>query len=65
MCYNYRDCAKTADDAARNKTILKDIKQHQIAREKAIADAVVNGKLWNSLGSQEAIRAEVRAINKG
>ncbi|KAE8646760.1 uncharacterized protein LOC105435772 [Cucumis sativus] len=60
MCYNYRDCAKAADDAARNKTILKDIKQHQIAREKAIADAVVNGKLWNSLGSQKAIRAELQ-----
>uniref|UniRef100_A0A9I9DQC5 Proton pump-interactor 1-like n=1 Tax=Cucumis melo TaxID=3656 RepID=A0A9I9DQC5_CUCME len=52
------DREKAAKDADRSKTILKDIRQHKIAREQAIADAVVNGKLWNSLGSQEAIRAE-------
>ncbi|KAL0538278.1 hypothetical protein IC582_027290 [Cucumis melo] len=54
------DREKAAKDADRSKTILKDIRQHKIAREQAIADAVVNGKLWNSLGSQEAIRAELQ-----
>lgn len=65
MCYNYWDFETATDDVARDKAILKYIKQHKIAREKAIADAVVNGKLWNSLGSQEAIRAEVRDTKKG
>ncbi|XP_022155437.1 proton pump-interactor 1-like isoform X2 [Momordica charantia] len=62
LCFNYWGYKKTDDDLAREKAILKDIKQHELARERTIADAVVNGKLWNSLGSKKAIQAEV--LNK-
>ncbi|XP_022155433.1 uncharacterized protein LOC111022580 [Momordica charantia] len=54
---------KSDDDVARKQAILKDIKQHEIARERAIADAVVNGKFWNSLGLKKAIQAELQALN--
>ncbi|XP_022155411.1 proton pump-interactor BIP103-like isoform X2 [Momordica charantia] len=64
MCFNYWQYEKTSNDyIAREKAILKDIKQHKIAREIAIANAVVNGKLWNSLGSQEAIQAELQELD--
>lgn len=39
-------------------------KQHEVIIEKAIANAVVNGKLWNSLSSKKSIQEEVRTKNK-
>lgn len=52
------------DEDARKQAILKDIKKHEVVREKAIANAVVNGKLWNSLSSKKSIQEEVSAKNK-
>ncbi|XP_038875496.1 proton pump-interactor BIP131-like isoform X2 [Benincasa hispida] len=47
------------DEDARKQAILKDIKQHEVNREKAIANAVVKGKLWNSLVSKESLKEEI------
>ena len=40
--------------------MLKDIKQLEIAKEKAIADASVKGKIWNSLGTKKALQEEFK-----
>ncbi|KAL0538279.1 hypothetical protein IC582_027291 [Cucumis melo] len=37
-------------------------KQHEVIIEKAIANAVVNGKLWNSLSSKKSIQEEIEKL---
>ncbi|CAK9328682.1 unnamed protein product [Citrullus colocynthis] len=58
LSINYVGRSETDEDA-RKQAILKDIKKHEVVREKAIANAVVNGKLWNSLSSKKSIQEEI------
>lgn len=51
-CYN----ASTVGD----KSILKEIQHLEIAKEKAIANATVKGKIWNSLGTKKALQEEIK-----
>ncbi|XP_023004757.1 proton pump-interactor BIP103-like [Cucurbita maxima] len=51
------------DENARSEVILNAEKQHEIIRETALANAVVNGKLWNSLGSKKSIQQQVQELN--
>ena len=52
------------DENAHSELILNAEKQHEIIRETALANAVVNGKLWNSLGSKKSIQQQVRVKTK-
>ncbi|KAG6592802.1 Proton pump-interactor 103, partial [Cucurbita argyrosperma subsp. sororia] len=51
------------DENAGSEVILNAEKQHEIIRETALANAVVNGKLWNSLGSKKSIQQQVQELN--
>ncbi|XP_023514978.1 proton pump-interactor BIP103-like [Cucurbita pepo subsp. pepo] len=51
------------DENAHSELILNAEKQHEIIRETALANAVVNGKLWNSLGSKKSIQQQVQELN--
>ncbi|KAF9670761.1 hypothetical protein SADUNF_Sadunf13G0102400 [Salix dunnii] len=54
LCYPYRA------SAVGDKQILKQMKQLEIAKEKAIANASVKGKIWNSLGTKKALQEEFK-----
>lgn len=39
--------------------IHKEMKRHEMVREKAVANAAVGGELWNSLGIKKDIQQQV------
>uniref|UniRef100_A0A6N2M099 Uncharacterized protein n=1 Tax=Salix viminalis TaxID=40686 RepID=A0A6N2M099_SALVM len=57
----YTPCYPSHDSAGGDKQMLKEMKQLEIAREKAVANASVKGKIWNSLGTKKALQEEFKS----
>ncbi|KAB5530082.1 hypothetical protein DKX38_020163 [Salix brachista] len=60
----YTLCYPSHDSAGGDKQMLKEMKQLEIAREKAVANASVKGKIWNSLGTKKALQEEFKIKDK-
>ncbi|KAG5221826.1 proton pump-interactor [Salix suchowensis] len=60
----YPPCYPSHDSAGGDKQMLKEMKQLEIAREKAVANASMKGKIWNSLGTKKALQEEFKIKDK-
>nr|XP_048331885.1 uncharacterized protein LOC107420016 [Ziziphus jujuba var. spinosa] len=49
-------------DQKKAKDGLREIKQHEWCRDRAIANATVKGQIWNSLGSKKALRDQIEVL---
>ncbi|XP_025012894.1 uncharacterized protein LOC8262049 isoform X2 [Ricinus communis] len=58
ICQSYH-CSYSIDEVQYRK-IIEEMNQLKCIREKAIANAAVKGRIWNSLGSKETIQDEVK-----
>lgn len=56
-CYDTL-CTVIGEDKERE--IMREVKQNKWARDKAIANAAVGGKLWNSFGSRKQVQDQLK-----
>ena len=60
LCWNLKQKWRFNVDSTENKTLLGEMKQLELEREKKIAEAAVKGKTWYSLGSKHDLKSQLK-----